>query len=273
MDLSKIKNRFFTRQQPGNTDPAHAFGSQEQIMAEFQRQQYIPPQEPPRSASERAGAALASIKNRLSRPARQYDTGAPTYTADTYDQPAAPDLGWNAAFDPGTARQSQPVSPAAPTAQQRFEAFRNTVYDSPIPRQYAQPYGNRPAPMYEEISFGSAPHREAVTTQPVYEEIRLNAPAQRENTYQKPVYEELDLTGNSRQPMPTEPPLPQGGTIAAQQYPPQEENHSSGQPIPGAAFQRAEAAPASDFQYFFWSLSILTGAVLTVFSFIYACVV
>lgn len=273
MDLSKIKNRLKPRQQPGNTDPAHAFGSQEQIMAEFQRQQYIPPQNPPRSASERAGAALSSLRSRIARPPRQYDTGAPTYSADTYDQPAAPDLGWAAAFDPNAPQKREAPAPAAPTAQQRFEAFRNTVYDSPLPRQYGQPYGNRPAPMYEEISFGAAPRREAAN-RPVYDEISLNAPPQRENAYQRPVYEELDLSGNGSrsssqiQELPPQQPDP----AVPRQYPPQNGSFS-GQSIPRGTSGQAGAASASDFQYFFWSLAILTGAVLTVFSFIYACVV
>ena len=272
MDLSKIKKGLFTRQQPGNADPAHAFGSQEQIMAEFQRQQYIPPQEPPRSASERAGAALSSLRNRLARPPRQYDTAAPTYSPGTYDQPAAPDLGWAAAFDPDAARQNVSAAPAAPTPQQRFEAFRNTVYDSPIPRRYGQSYGDRPAPMYEEISFGSAPRRDAAASRPVYEELSLNAPPQRETVYQKPVYEELDLTGNSRRAAQVQELPPQPQEMAQQQFPPQN-GALPGQQLPGNASGQAGAAPASDFQYFFWSLSILTGAVLTVFSFIYACVV
>ena len=159
MDLSKIKKGLFTRQQPGNADPAHAFGSQEQIMAEFQRQQYIPPQEPPRSASERAGAALSSLRNRLARPPRQYDTAAPTYSPDTYDQPAAPDLGWDAAFEPDAA-QPEPA-PAAPSAQERFEAFRSTVYSSPYPRQAYGSYRKDGTPLFEELSFTAPPRREA----------------------------------------------------------------------------------------------------------------
>ena len=268
-----IKNRLFSRQQPGNADPAHAFGSQEQLMAEFRNQQYVqPPQEAPRTAAEIAGAALASLRDRFVRPAREYDTGAPTYSADTYDQPSAPDLGWAAAFDPGAVRQESPAAPPAPTAQQRFETFRDTVYSSPLPRQYGQPYAGRPAPVYEEISFTAPPRREAPVSRPAYEELRFTAPPQRENNYQKPVYEELDLTGNRSRPAPAQsvPPV-QPDTVPGQTYP--EQGMYEAPPISPDAPDRPRTAPASDFQYFFWSVSILTGAVLTVFSFIYACVV
>ena len=64
---------------------------------------------------------LSSLRERIARPQRQYETDAPTYSAETYDQPAAPDLGWDAAFDPD-ARQAE-AAPPAPSAQERFQAF------------------------------------------------------------------------------------------------------------------------------------------------------
>ncbi len=268
MSISDLKNKLFTRQQPGNADPAHAYGSQEQIMAEFQRQEYVQPKAPRRSAADRAGAVLSSLRDRISSPPRQYETNAPVYSADTYQQPAAPDLGWEAAFDPNAAPPRREAPAAAPTAQERFEAFRNTVYASPVPRQDQQPYGSypgaRPAPVYEEISFSSPARRESAYQKPVYEELDLNPAPPRQSAYQKPVYEELDLSGRRREYAPAPPEAQQTVYVpeAPQQVP-------ETPPIQGG--QAHAAAMGSDFQYFFWSVSILTGAALTLFSFIYAC--
>ena len=234
-------------------------------MEEFRQQEYIPPENVVQRAAGHAGAVLSSIRDRLARPARTYETDAPVYSADTYDQSAAPDLGWEAAFDPNAV----PAQPSAPSAQDRFEAFRNTVYDSP----YRQAYGYRqgPAPMYEEISFSAPPRRETASyAPPVYEEIRFTAPPPRENNYKKPVYEELDLSGRPTVPQP-QPQVP---------YPPEETAYpQTEQPGYGPVYRTdpglpvRQAADASDFQYFFWSVSILAGAALTLFSFVYACVV
>ena len=117
MSILDRAGRAFSRQQNTGADPAHAFGSQEQIMEEFQRQSYVPPE----SVPHRAAAVLSSLRERIARPQRQYETDAPTYSAETYDQPAAPDLGWDAAFDPD-ARQAE-AAPPAPSAQERFQAF------------------------------------------------------------------------------------------------------------------------------------------------------
>lgn len=267
MSILDRTGRAFSRQQNNGADPAHAFGSQEQIMAEFRNQAYVPPEAAPRRT---AGAVLSSLRERLARPPRQYETDAPVYSAETYDQPAAPDLGWDAAFDPG-ARPAEQAAPA-PSAQDRFEAFRNTVYSSPYPRQAFGAYRQDGSPLYEELSFSAPPRRESVRQQPVYEEIRFGGPAPEPQPYEKPVYEELDLFGRA--------PTPQ--THAEGTYPAQTGRNGEA-PSPGPEYAQPQEVPvspvgqqtalASDFQYFFWSMSILTGAALTLFSFVYACVV
>ena len=255
MSILNRNSRLFSRQPTPNADPAHAFGSQEQIMAEFQRQEYVPPENAARRAVGKAGEMLSSLRERITRPARTYETDAPVYSADTYAQPAAPDLGWEAAFDPNAPAPEAP----APSAQDRFEAFRSSVYHSPY----------RSAPVYEEISFNAPPRRESTYAAPVYEEISFTSPPPRENTYQKPVYEELDLTGR-----PPVPPMAQSAEGDVVYYP--DAGDPAAQPVwtgdPGAQPVR-EAPVGNDFQYFFWSVSILASAALTVFSFIYACVV
>ena len=147
MSILDRTGRAFSRQQNNGADPAHAFGSQEQIMAEFQRQAYVPPETAPRRTP---GAVLSSLRERFA-PQKQYETDAPVYSSETYDQPAAPDLGWDAAFDPNARTAEQPAP--APSAQDRFEAFRNTVYSSPYPRQAFGAYRSDGSPLYEELSF------------------------------------------------------------------------------------------------------------------------
>lgn len=275
MSIFDRSGRASPRQQNNGADPAHAFGSQAQIMEEFRRQNYVPPESAARRAAERAGSVLSSLRERIARPQRSYETDAPVYSAETYDQPAAPDMGWEAAFDPDAA-QADPAA-AAPSAQDRFEAFRNTVYASPYPRQ-AYSYRMDGSPLFEELSFTAPPRREAPIQQPVYEEISFTAPAQNVNTYQKPVYEELDLTGRRQaQPPQTAAEMPQENFYQEPSSPNEayysqqpESEYFAQQPMP-AAVPRQQSALANDFQYFFWSMSILAGAALTLFSFIYAC--
>ena len=255
MNLGTALKSKLVRQQPGNADPAHAYGSEEQLMAEFQRQEYVQPVRRP--------GVLSGIRERLSgSPARSYETDAPVYSADSYSRESAPDLGWEAAFDPeAAARPAQSYettpreAPEAASAAERFEQFRQTVYSSPV----------RPAPVYEEITFGEQPRRENRYSQPVYEEITFGGQTRRAPAAAPaPIYE--DLTPG---PRPTAAETgPYGGA-----EPPREP--SSAGPAPGPyepspAPQRA--ARGSDLPYAFWSGSIVAGVALTLFAFVYACV-
>ncbi|MBQ7736828.1 MAG: hypothetical protein IJT62_03215 [Oscillospiraceae bacterium] len=155
----------FSRQQPGRADPAMAYGSEaqlseirhQQMKAARQQQMAQARQGAPRPS--RAGAMLSGLRERVTAP-REYD--APTYSADTYGQEAAPDLGWENAF------YDAPQEPTAPalSAAERFEAFRNEVYAAPMPRQtqlhydysfYDQqpaPYGDPYAPPGYDPYYG-----------------------------------------------------------------------------------------------------------------------
>lgn len=250
----KIRPR---RRAGGNTDPARAFGSEEQLMAEFQRQEYTQPAPKPQSV-------LSGIRERLAGlAARPHQTDAPVYSADTYAQETAPDLGWEAAFDPQAAEarrvQGQAAAPeGAPSAEERFEAFRRSVYSSPV----------RPRAEFTEL-YGAPARESAPRTAPVYEEISFAPRASRESSYQKPVYEEISFGPRE---VPAAAPEPGSAGEARVYY---DEN---GVPIdPTAPTYGAASAPVgpavSDGQYLFWSGSILLGVVLTLFSFIYACVV
>jgi len=280
MSLSDLKSRFFPGKTANRADPAHAFGSEEQVMAAFAQQNYVKPQ--PGRAS-----VLAGLRERLGRSQRTYSTDAPVYSADTYAQPSAPDLGWEAAFE--APAEPQPVSDESmPTAEQRFEAFRQTVYASPVRPTYAPPSysgydapaysaSGRPAPVYEVIGAPSAPSQPRELAKPIYEEISFRPPAPRENAYARPVYEEIDLSGrgvsspvvqneSAEDPSGFDTPLQTDAEGAA--FPPE-----SGSPDLFAEVPRQEERPprAGDLQYFFWSGSIVAGTILTLFAFIYAC--
>ena len=251
------RNSRQNRQQSGNADPAHAFGSEEQLMAEFQRQEYIQPQ--PKNS------VLNGIRSRLANlSVRPHQTDAPVYSAETYSDENAPDLGWEAAFDPQAAQYGSGTETFEnPTAQERFEQFRNTVYSSPVRSGSTYSFGSytRPAPLYEEISLSGTPVRESTLQKPVYEEISFGKQAVREPaSIPSPVYEELTPVTRPSAPPSSSPVV--------------SPDLSLNQDLPAADRSPAVSARgphASDLQYVFWSGTILAGVVLTVFSFIYAC--
>ena len=282
MSFSDLKNRFFPGKTENRADPAHAFGSEEQVMAAFQQQTYVKPQ--PGRAS-----VLTGLRERLSRteaPRRKSD--APVYSADTYSRPSAPDLGWEAAFNPAPADEAPPAGPDAPlpSAEDRFEAFRRTVYSSPAQSVNRQPaYGrtppapySRPAPVYEVIGGPDSAPRTRELAKPEYEEISFRPPARRENTYAKPVYEEIDLRGGREKSPTPDPPADEdsslfdslgseGGVLT---FPdPADNSPSDSYPEQEPVYQ--SAPKAGDMQYFFWSGSIVLGTILTLFAFVYAC--
>ena len=242
----------------GSADPARAYGSEEQLMAEFSRQEFVRPQ-------QRTGV-ISGIRERLSSlTARPHETDAPVYSAETYTDENAPDLGWEAAFDPENAQPSSPADSAVPSAEERFERFRSTVYSSPARTGSGYSFGSytRPAPVYEEISFSGAARRASVPERPVYEEISLSGPERREApSAAAPIYEDL-TPGPRRIPEPARSPDPAPAVSPSEETPP-------GPARPTSAVGRAPHA--SDLQYMFWSGTIIAGVALTVFSFIYACV-
>lgn len=271
MSLSDLKKRFMPGKKDNGADPAHAFGSEEQVMAAFSQQNYTQPQ--PREKT----SVLSGLRQRLSRPREPRENNAPVYSADTYAQPSAPDLGWEAAFDPNGAPRPGAQQAAAPalSAEERFRAFQDTVYASPArPGYYGgqSAYGyapSRSAPVYEEIggrrvSGAAAP----ALSRPTYEEITLQPKAAREKPLSKPVYEEIHLQGEASSEAEITPM-----EDISEEAPPQFDEYDPGEP-PYAEAESAEQAPRpGDLQYFFWSGSIVAGTLLTLFAFIYACTI
>ncbi|MBQ3277396.1 MAG: hypothetical protein IJH47_10170, partial [Oscillospiraceae bacterium] len=111
---------------PG-VDPAYAFGAEEQVMDEIRRQTFVPPERKGPGVAARAGAALNSLRQKISggddpafdgfgeeypeeQPVPRQD--APVYSAETYDQPAAPDMGWANPFTSPAPAKNKPQAAA-----------------------------------------------------------------------------------------------------------------------------------------------------------------
>lgn len=304
MQFRNIKNRF--SRQADRADPARAFGSEQQLMEEFQRQNYIPPQ-----PATRAGRMLSSLKERVA--ARQPLPEAPVYSAETYNRESAPDLGWDAAFSP---REDVPPQPErhTPTPGERFEAFRREVYA--VPRQPPPPnygafppgayYRQAPAPVYQEISLRSGPRRPNNLAKPVYEDISFHRPRSQSprgpesvSVQSPPMPESVPVqTAGTDNPLRSDSLFAQAAAAVAAAPPPAPEtaplqtgdasqdgfDYDESIPEPDAdSFARgaqevpepptapAQVARMKDWQYYFWSGSIVAGGLLTLFGFVYAC--
>lgn len=294
MQLRDIKNRF--SRQPDRADPARAFGSEQQLMEEFRRQNYVPPQ-----PATRAGRVLSGLKERIAA-ARQPLPEAPVYSAETYGQESAPDLGWEAAFAPRETPEAPPREAPKPSAGERFEAFRRTVYATPQQPQTSNYgafppgayYRQAPAPVYQEIRLQSGPRRPNNLAKPVYEDISFNRPraqaprgpetAPVQAPAGEPLRSESTFTqaaaavATAERPAPeTAPPrtdaAPQDGFAYDGSVPEPDAGsfaqEDRGMPEPPPA--PAPVARVLDWQYYFWSGSIVAGGALTLFGLIYAC--
>jgi len=340
MSPSNRKKRFSS---PASADPARAFGSEEQTMEEIRRQNFVPP--PPRqpSALERAESLRERLRQlRANAPETPPRPEAPVYSAETYAQEAAPDLGWESAFAPQSAQ-----APKTPTAGERFEAFRQTVYSVPnynsaqysgyndyppyggpggYGEAYAAPYGyapqggaqpyeaygpdpygayapaydpyvpqGQPYPPYPPQSAGYVPPQaDYPTWDDTYAPPSYAAPGYgpaygAENAYVPP--EAFAPAGQEPFAPPENAYPPESGYAAppdawpAGEEPlPPERGFDSAYPVEepsadAAGHPARSYAPAargvgrpSDLHYYFWSGSIVAGCLLTLFSFIYACV-
>ncbi len=278
------------RPDPG-VDPAFAFGAEEQTMEEIRRQTFVPPERRGPGVAARAGAALSSLRQKIAGDEDPAFEGygaepettappraeAPVYSAETYDQPAAPDMGWENPFSPNAARSGAKVSPSRQSrsggtrTRTASSSYAPPAYDGYYESGYAQPayapyepYASAPEPEYASYE----------TPSPRPSRSRRNAP--------QPEY-----WAPAPDPIPPETGYdpfygPEGGdpyypgaeydTRYAPEYPAGADGWYGPDYRP-RSYPRRKSYKPGDLKYFFWSGSIVTGMVLTIAAFIYASII
>ena len=285
------------RPDPG-VDPAFAFGAEEQTMEEIRRQNFVPPERKGPGVAARAGAMLSSLRQKIAgdedpafdgfgtapEPEAPPRAEAPVYSSEIYDQPAAPDMGWENPFSPNAPRSG---AKAAPSRQSRNSGSRTRT----APPTYAPPANAAPAyapPTYDGYYEGGyaqpayAPYEPyAPGPEAAYASYEAQPARTRRNAPPQPVYREP-----APDPIPAETgydpfygpevgdPYAEAGYDPryAPEYPPEAEGWYGPDYMP-RSYPRKKAYKPGDFKYFFWSGSIVAGMVLTIVAFVYASIV
>ena len=292
MNFADIRKKLSGAQRPANADPSRAFGSEAEMMEALRKQEFTPPKMRPTAAE-----VMGSIRQRLARPAAemperspQYENAARTYAPEAMAQPE-----WENPFTtpekPKKPARDVPVyetvggdmpferRAAAPYAPQSYDPYGG--YAAPYPPTGYAPYA--PAAPYPPQSYGASAY-----PQPYY------------NPYAAPAYDPRYAA-----PYPQngyyapQPPYPPQGYAPAPEtpYPPQAGMAYAPQPeyaVPDDAAFYGDAVPApegypappytgapakprrkplegADLRYLLWSGSIVSGVVLTLVAFVYAC--
>ena len=286
-----------------SADPSRAFGSEAEMMEALRKQEFTPPKPRPTAAE-----VMGSIRQRLARPAEEPqnriprdDTAARTYAPEAMAQPewenpfTAPEKPKKPARDvpvyetvggdmPFERRSAPAYIPQSYAPQQGYDPYGG--YAAPYPPAGYEPYAAVPYPPqgYAAPAYG-APYYDPYAA-PAYDP-RYNAPYP-PNTYYAP-----------QPPYPPYPPQGYAPTPEAPYAPPQPEMprapqpeyetafYGSGIPAPEgypappyAAAPQRPAAPVkpkrkplegADLRYVLWSGSIVSGVLLTLVAFVYAC--
>lgn len=282
MNFANIKKKL-SGTQP-SADPSRAFGSEAEMMEALRRQEFTPPKPRP-SAAE----VVETLRQRFTRPAPQTEREdiARTYAPEAMAQPE-----WENPF-------TAPEKPKRPTRD--VPVYETVGGDMPFPTRAAvphaprgyDPYSGYPAPHapagYEP--FAPAPpyppqgHAAAAYAPPYYD------PYSAAPMYAPAGYEPYD-------PAAFYPPYPPQGFAPVQEtayapppgYAVPEQDtafYGEGAPAPGdhaeppyTGAPYPPAAPAgpkrkplegADLRYVLWSGSIVSGVVLTIAAFVYAC--
>ena len=297
MNFADIRKKLSGAQRPASADPSRAFGSEAEMMEALRKQEFTPPKPRPTAAE-----VMGSIRQRLARPAEEPqnriprdDTAARTYAPEAMAQPE-----WE---NPFTAPE-KPKKPARDVpvyetvgGDMPFERRSAPAY---VPQGYApqgyDPYGGYAAPY---PPTGYAPYAPAATDPP--QGYGASAyPQPYYDPYAAPAYDPRYAA-----PYPQngyyapQPPYPPQGYAPAPEtpYPPQTGMAYAPQPeyaVPDDAAFYGDAVPApegypappytgapakprrkplegADLRYLLWSGSIVSGVVLTLVAFVYAC--
>lgn len=303
MNFADIRKKFSGGDRAASADPSRAFGSEAEMMQALRKQEFTPPKPRPTAAE-----VMGSIRQRFARPAEEMQDRIPRdeATARTYAPEAMAQPEWE---NPFTAPE-KPKKPARDVpvyetvgGDMPFERRSAPAYipQSYAPQQGYDPYGGYAAPYppsgYDP--YAAAPYPPQGYAAPAY-----GAPYY--DPYAAPAYDpqySAPYPPNAYYaPQPVYPPYPPQGSAPAPEAayaPPQPEMPRAPQPEyetafygsgihapegypapPYAAAPQRPAAPVrpkrkpldgADLRYVLWSGSIVSGVLLTLVAFVYAC--
>ena len=303
MNFADIRKKLSGAQRPASADPSRAFGSEAEMMEALRKQEFTPPKPRPTAAE-----VMGSIRQRLARPAEEPqnriprdDTAARTYAPEAMAQPewenpfTAPEkpkkpardvpvyetVGGDMPFE----RRSAPAYVPQGYAPQGYDPYGG--YAAPYPPTGYAPYA--PAAPYPPQGYGASAYPQPYFdpyAAPAYDP-RYAAPYPPNGYYApQPPYPPQGYA-----PAPEMPYAPQAGMMYAPQpeyaVPDDAAFYGDAAPAPegypappytGAPQQSAAAAKprrkpleGADLRYLLWSGSIVSGVVLTLVAFVYAC--
>ena len=277
MNFADIRRKFSGDERAALADPSRAFGSEAEMMEALRRQEFTPPKPRPTAAE-----IMGSIRQRFTRPAEDArdriprdESAARTYAPEAMAQPE-----WENPF-------TAPEKPKKPARD--VPVYETVGGDMPFERRSApayapqgyDPYGGYAAPY---PPTGYAPYASAAPCPP--------------QDYASPAYGAPYPPNGYYAPQPMSPPYPPQGYAPAPDtaYAPQPEYAApeygadfyggavpapegypappyTGAPQPPAAAPKPKRKPlqGADLRYLLWSGSIVSGVLLTLVAFVYAC--
>ncbi len=294
MNFADIRKKLSGGDRAASADPSRAFGSEAEMMEALRKQEFTPPKPRPTAAE-----VMGSIRQRFTRPAEETqnrtprdDTAARTYVPEAMAQPE-----WENPF-------TTPEKPRKPARD--VPVYETVGGDMPFERRAAvsytpQGYGSYGGYATPYASGGYAPYPPAAPYPPQgYAASAYGAPYY--DPYAAPVYDPRYAApfppNGYYAPQSAYPPYPPQGYAPTPEMPyaPQPEYaapeyeaafYGSGIPAPesypappyaGAPQQSAAAAKpkrkpleGADLRYLLWSGSIVSGVLLTLVAFVYAC--
>lgn len=287
MNFADIKKKLSAAQP--SADPSRAFGSEAEMMEALRKQEFTPPKPRP-SAAEVVG----NLRQRFTRPVQRQEREdvSRTYAPEAMAQPE-----WENPFTaPPKPKRDAPVYETV-AGDMPFERRSAAAY---APQGYA-PYGGYTAAPYPPAGY--EPYAPAAYSPQGYAPAPAYAPPYYD-PYAAPAYDPryaapYPPNGYYAPPQPYPPqgyaPAPEAGyapppEYAAPEYPASEYDAAfygdavpapEGYPAPPyTGVPRSPAAPAkprrkplegADLRYLLWSGSIVSGVLLTLVAFVYAC--
>ncbi len=302
MNFADIRKKFSGGDRAASADPSRAFGSEAEMMQALRRQEFTPPKSRPTAAE-----VMGSIRQRFARPAEEMQDRIPrdeatarTYAPEAMAQPewenpfTAPEKPKKPARDvpvyetvggdmPFERRSAPAYIPQSYAPQQGYDPYGG--YAAPYPPAGYEPYAAVPHPPqgYAAPAYG-APYYDPYAA-PAYDP-RYNAPYP-PNTYYAPQPPYPPYPPQGYAPTPEAPyapppeyaasaygaPDPMPTEYAASAYAPDAAGAMPYPPQRPAAPVKPKRKPleGADLRYVLWSGSIVSGVLLTLVAFVYAC--